>query len=192
MKQNTMFIVLMVWATMMHDSAESMALPDHTLGGFPPQPERLSAAPSSSRDYSAAIYAGRLAFELERLEKQNNEVFSDFISEGFTEDVVPREFPVHLKMLSRADNPSVAEAFSRSPSAPVGFRFPNENEEAFLNRPRVLRDPTSSTEFARVRRRPFAPSQRDRTPVFTNGFRSVVVPVASESESVFSLNHRFG
>nr|XP_045607032.1 uncharacterized protein LOC123763755 [Procambarus clarkii] len=68
---------------------------------------------AKSGDYSAAVYAARLANELVNLEKTRNKVYTDFIYSGFSSSEVPLGLPSDLQKLSRT-SPATVDA------SPVG------------------------------------------------------------------------
>lgn len=175
-------LALAVWCVLVcDDSAAAGPLPDHTLREFPPVVDGLELqrvgggadTPVLRKDYSDAIYAARFAIELDRLEKQRNEIFSDFIFSGFMNSEVPRELPLDLQQLSRTSSPPLASSSVLSSPATLGrsvtssssFRFPGE-----VRRPPLARGVVSTATAAPVRPRPFPPAPRARLPPFGSPF----------------------
>lgn len=75
---------------------------------FPPPtvtPDPLEYLESRQDDLDEAIYAGFFAKELQRLERLENDIFTNFISDGFVSDEVPRQLPKLLIRLSRKTLP---------------------------------------------------------------------------------------
>ncbi|CAL4096783.1 unnamed protein product, partial [Meganyctiphanes norvegica] len=67
-------------------------------------------------DLDEAIYAGHFAMELRRLEHQDNDIFTNFITDGFVSDEVPRHLPKMLLRLSR----KASRFFANQGSSAVG------------------------------------------------------------------------
>ncbi|XP_064106700.1 uncharacterized protein LOC135215683 [Macrobrachium nipponense] len=186
MKHGSLQIVFAVWvAVVLNDSAKSSPLPEQLSRGTTRSQGLGDIQSSSPNDYSDAIYAGKFAIELDRLEQQQKDVYEDFITAGFAEQDIPRDLPGRLQKLSRTSN--IPEAGEFTVSGPVGFRFPSE--EGIVRNP--SRAATSSVPAGFAITPP--PSQRRRQRVFHNGFRTVTpFPPGPEQDTLFSFNHRLG
>ncbi|XP_068227525.1 uncharacterized protein [Palaemon carinicauda] len=180
MELGAVHTIFMVWAVLvLGDSADCVPLPESLSRNISPRSRGLNAVESTApNDYSDAIYAAKFAIELSRLEKQQKEVYDDFISAGFIEDEVPRDLPSHLQPLSRS-------------SSSVGFRFPSEGE-VLVNRARAIGSAVPSG-FT-ITPRPFlAPNQYIPGPAFNAGFRTVTpFPRVLDPGTLFAFNHRLG
>ncbi|XP_042870526.1 uncharacterized protein LOC122252240 [Penaeus japonicus] len=174
-----------VWCVLAcDDSAAAGPLPNRTLREFPPvvdglELQRVGGGGDTAvlrKDYTDAIYAARFAIELDRLEKQRNEIFSDFIFSGFMNEEVPRELPSDLQRLSRTSSPPLASSsvlsspvtLGRSVTSSSSFRFPGE-----VRRPPLVRGAVGAVgavTAAPVRTRSFPPVPRARLPPFGSPF----------------------
>lgn len=186
MKRGSVQIAFVVWVAMvLNDSAQSVPLPEQLSRSLTRSQGLGDIQSSSPSDYSDAIYAGKFAIELDRLEKQQKDVYEDFITAGFAEEEIPRDLPSRLQKLSRTS--SIPEAGEFTVSGPVGFRFPSQ--EGIVRNPSRATSSSFPTGFA------ITPpsSRRRRQRVFNNGFRTVTpFPPGPEQETLFSFNHRLG
>ncbi|XP_042239275.1 uncharacterized protein LOC121877548 [Homarus americanus] len=122
-RRPTSTLLMVCWAAVLvaPESAVSSPLPQNTFD-LPPitasEVELQRVAVSNNRpeltpsalteDFSDAIYAGRFAKELVRLERSRNPVYVNFIYSGFIDSEIPRDLPSDLQQLSRTPASPIA------------------------------------------------------------------------------------
>ncbi|XP_066967321.1 uncharacterized protein [Macrobrachium rosenbergii] len=98
MKRGSVQIAFVVWVAMvLNDSAESVPLPEQLSRSLTRSQGLGDIQSSSPSDYSDAIYAGKFAIELDRLEKQQR-MFTKTLS---LLDLQKKKFPVIYQVVCK-------------------------------------------------------------------------------------------